>query len=66
MSINHLKSKVQIPEMQMNLLKKQIEAAAGNKKYKSLHELKGVWKSRHLTTDKELTDVQMVLEKDLL
>lgn len=53
-------------EMQMNLLKKQLEAAAGDKKYKSLHELKGVWKSAHLTTDKELTDVQMVLEKDLL
>ncbi len=68
MSVNHLKSKLTTLEIQVNFLKRQIEGlhAAKNSNYKSLAELKGVWKSSNLTTAKELKAVEMDLEKDLL
>ncbi len=68
MSLNHLKSKIATLELQMGLLKKQVEDMLPGKTlhYKTLLELKGVWKSDHLTNENELKAVEMDIEKNIL
>lgn len=59
MSLNYLKSKLATLEIQMGFLKKQIEELQTSEdiNYKSLIELKGMWKSSNLTTDGKIYEV---------